>query len=250
MTWFCVTINSVEDEVKIKVKDFSKRFSKMTIGTRIALQKSNTTPKEVIVLLTMPSAYLETRDEHMEFLDTLKEAASILDLFIALNKYWDYFNYHLLEHLITVPGIDGHIEGEKCAQLQEEMEQYVEEMDKCRRQATLGVYCETFVEQRKEVPKSFKELVTKHDWSKMNTLQDVEDFRQEVAWEYQLHKCLVFFKNILFHSVEVIWWIPIVTPFPSIDLQPQGSCATECVNTKGWCLGRTHLSKFPIDCGI
>ena len=219
--------------MKRKVKDFSKRFNEMTDDTRVALERNNTSPKEVIVLLTMPSAYLEARDEHMEFLDTLKEAADILDLFIALNKYWDHFNYHLLEHLITAPGIKRYIDKEVCEQLQGNMEQYVEEMDEFRQRATLGIYCKVFVKQKKEVPKSFKELVTKHEWSEMNTLQDVEDFRQEVAQQYQLHICLVFFKNILFCSVEVIWWIPIVRPLPSIDPQPQGSCATKHVNTEG-----------------
>ena len=225
---------SIEEEVRVKVEYFSKRFDKMTDGTRVALEKSNTSLKEVVVLLTMPIAYLETRDEHMEFLDTLKEAADILDLFIALNKYWDHFNYHSLEHLITVPGIERCIDGGKCEQLQGDMEQYVDEMDEFRRQATLGVYCKVFVKQKKEVPKSFKKLVTRHKLSERNTLQDVENFRQEVARKYKLHECLVFFKNILFRSVEVIWWIPIVTPLPSVGSQPQGSCfAEEHVNTKG-----------------
>ena len=234
-------LHSVEGEVKEKVENFSKRFNEMTIDTRVALQKSNTTPKEVIVLFTMPSAYLETRDAHMEFLDTLNTAADILDLFIALNKYWDHFNYHLLEHLITATGIEVYIDREKCVHLQEAMEQYIKEMDVFRRQTTLGVYCKVFVKQKKEVPKNFRELVTKHDWSETNTLQDVEDFRQKVAQEYQLHKCLVFFKSILFCSVEIIWWIPIATFLSSVGPQLQASCAKEeHVNTcteGGWVSG-------------
>ena len=126
------------------------------------------------------------------------------------------------------PGIEMYIDKAKCVQLQTDMKQYVKEMDEFRRQATLGIYCKVFVKQKKKLPEGFKELVTEHrEWTKENTLQDVEDFRQEVAREYQLHECLVFFKNIVFHSVEVIWWIPIVTPLPSKGPQLRFSCATE-----------------------
>ena len=230
MTWFFVDIVSVEDEVKTKVNDFSIRFNEMSINTRLALENRDVTPKQVIFFLTRPTADLETQDEHLKFVDTLKEAADILDLFIALNEYWNHFNYHLLECLITAPGIDNYVGKEKCVQLKEMMEQYTKDMGVFRQQATLGAYCKIFAKQKQEVPKNFKELVTEHKWTKMNTLQDVEDFRQEVARKYQLHQCLVFFRNILFCSVKVIWWIPIVTSVPSIGPQ---LCIKEHVSTEG-----------------
>ena len=59
----------------------------MFCDTKDALVKSNTTQRQVSFFLTMSSPSSKTRDEHMEFLDTLNTAPDILDLFIALNKY-------------------------------------------------------------------------------------------------------------------------------------------------------------------
>ena len=182
----------------------------MTFDTRNALKKKNVPPEDVIFLLSMPDAYLETRDEHLPFLDTLNKAANVVDLFTTLNKYWDHFNYHLLERLIMAPRIEKLIDENECVKLQKAMKKYIQDMDVFRRQATIGAYCKVFVKEKKEVPKDFKEVVTKHEWSEDNTLQDVEDFRQQVAKQYQLHVCLVFFKNILIGSVNITWWIPIM----------------------------------------
>ena len=227
-------MNPVENEVKNKVEHFSKCFNQMAHDTMCALKDNNTSPKEVIYLIKMPDPYYKTRDEHMEFLDTLVAAADILDLFTTLNKYWDHFNYHLLERLINAPRIEKYIDTRKCSQLQTTMKQYVQEMDIFRRQTTLGVYCKVFVKQKKEVLEGFRGKVTEHEWSEMNTLQDVEDFRQRVAQEHQLHICLVFFKSIVFGSVQIIWWIPIMAPSPSVGSQLRQSYTTEHhMNIKG-----------------
>ena len=184
----------------------------MAFDTKHALKKRNVSCRSSADIFTMPDPYLQTRNEHMTFLDTLNKAADVVDLFTTLNKYWDHFNYHLLERLIMAPRIEKYICNKECIKLQEAMREYVRDMDVFRRRATLGVYCRVFVKEKEEVPKDFIESVTKHEWSEENTLQDVEDFRQKVAKKYQLLMCLVFFKNILFGSVHVTWWIPIIVP--------------------------------------
>ena len=211
--------------MKSKVEDFSKRFTEMSTGIRLALEQSNTASQDVVLLLTAPSPYLDDDDEHMEFLETLFEINNIKTLFNKLNKYWNYLNYYLLERLIMAHDIKRHIDGEKCEQLQGDMKQYIEDMIGFRQSTTIGVYCKTMVKKKMKLPEGFEELVTEcHEWSKENTLQDVEDFRQEVAQEYKLHRCLIFFKRILFGSVIIIWWIPIVALPPP---PTPGRCTTE-----------------------
>ena len=174
-----------------------------------ALEEKAVTPKKVINFLKMPDPFYKTRNEHMTFVKTLEKADDILDLFGALNEYWDHFNYHLLKQLIMAPGIKKCINKKKCRQLQRAMTEYVQDMDKFRPRATIGDYCRIFVKEEEGVPEGFKSLVSKHEWPKVVTLQDVENFRQKVARKYQLHECLVFFKNIGFGSVMFTWWIPI-----------------------------------------
>lgn len=233
MTWFS---HFVESEVKTKVESFAQCFRKMIAEASTALEKSGTTPERVIFFLSMPDAYFRIQKEHRKFLQTLNKAASIVQLFTALNEYWDHLNYHLLEQLIIAPGIENYIEKVKCLELKETMEQYVQDIDIFRRKTTIGVYCKVIANQKEEVPEGFKKMVTKHKkWSKDNTLQEVEDFRQIVAQEHKLHQCLVFFNNILFHSVEIIWWIPIeAQPLPGFQLGGSyTACEIEAMNTEG-----------------
>ena len=203
------------------MENLSDRFNGMAADASEALEDSKVTPKKVIFFLKMPDAYFKTCNEHMEFLDTLNMAGDVLDLFIALNSYWDHFNYHLLEQLIMAPRIERMIEDKEVwYQLQAAMKQYVQDLDGFRRRTTLGIYYKVFDKQKDKVPEGFQELVTKHEWSEANTLQDVEDFRQRVAVKYQLHNCLVFFRNFVFSSVVITWWVPKSLVAPST--QPEG----------------------------
>ena len=195
--------------------NFSTRFNEMAHDTLCALEERNVAPKRVTFFIKMPDPYYRTRIEHQPFLDTLNAAADLLDLFNRLSEYWDHFNYHLLERLIMAPRIETHIDKSKCSLLQTNMNEYVQEMEDFRKHTTIGVYCEVCAMQEMEVPRGFMKKVTKHNWSEMNTLQDVEDFRCRVALEHHLHNCLVFFKRILFGSVKIIWWIPIETSMGS-----------------------------------
>lgn len=221
VTFFYINIHSVVDEVKGKVWNFSKRFNKMVSKVSDALEKENVPPKKVVNFLKMPDPYYKTRKEHMTFVKTLEETADILTLLGALNEYWDHFNYHLLEQLIMAPGIKKCIGKKKCCQLKRSMREYIQDMDEFRPRATIGDYCKEFVKEEEAVPEDFKKLVSKHVWPEVVTLQDVEDFRQKVAQDYQLQKCLVFFKNIRFGSVILTWWIPMEA-LPCTTCSPMG----------------------------
>lgn len=200
--------------MKRNVEDFSKCFIKMSCDSLKELENKDVDPKKVITLLKLPSVY-------REFLDTLYAAADIRDLFDILSTCWDYFNYHLLERLIMALGTDSEI----CCQLQRDMKQYIMEMDVFRRQTPLNklhVHVLHFG-KRENVPKGLGELTTVCNWSQMQTLQDVENLRQGMAKMFQGHKCLLFFKQIIFGSVKLVWWIPLET-FPQ---QLQHSCKEE-----------------------
>ena len=71
----------------------------MVCDTKDALVKGNTTQRQVIFFLTMSSLSSKTKGEHMEFLDTFNAAPDILELFIALNRYWDHFNFGSSQYL-------------------------------------------------------------------------------------------------------------------------------------------------------
>ena len=92
--------------------------------------------------------------------------------------------------------------------LQTKMDQYVQDLKKFRIRTKLGVYYEVVNKRETNIPEGFKELVTKHEWTKENTLEDVEQFRFKMADQYQLSDVLLLFKSVVFASVFITWWIP------------------------------------------
>ena len=160
-----------------------------------------------------------TRKEHQIFLNSLDKDGDIDSLFISLEKYWDLFNYHLLEKIIIAPDMENIIhdpeEWEKWQKLQRKMVQYVEDLKKFRIRTKLGVYYEVVDKRETNIPAGFKELVTKYEWTKENTLEDVEQFRFKMADKYQLSHVLLLFKSVVFSSVFITWRIPaalVVSP--------------------------------------
>lgn len=76
------------------------------------------------------------------------------------------------------PGIDKYIDTEICMQLQRAMEQYIMKMDVFRPRVPLN---RMLFGKKEDVPKGLNVLVAKHDWSTLNTLQDVENCRKHIV---------------------------------------------------------------------
>ena len=207
-----LTLIIVEKEVKDEVKKLNTDFRGMAVDTQDALDKSNASPKKVINMLLLSDTEFSNRYEHGEFLDTLKAAADILDLlglFALLSSYWNHFNYNLLEQLLTAPRIERLFADKSlCQELQEYMKRYVEEMVDFRKRTAIDVYYKAVIQPIRPVPDGFKRLVKTFKSSEMKTLQHVEEFRRKVAYEYQLHQCLVFLESIGLGSVVITLWVP------------------------------------------
>ena len=202
--------------VKERVDDFNICFKRMVRDTQKALHKSKAHPKEIVSVLLLADAEFQNRYEKSGFFDSLLVAADVLDLFIELNKHWDHFNYYLLQQLIAEPGIDELVADNFKAtshDLKSRMKRYAGEMAHFRRHTAVEIYCKAVIQPKQEVPEGFKQLIEERD---LKTLQDVEEFRREVAYQYKLFECLVFWKNIVLGSVIITLWIPIDAKLVSV----------------------------------
>ena len=200
-----------EEHIKMQLKDFCHRFGEMVIDVQHAFEQNEVSPKRVIFILKLPDLHFITRNEHMEFLDSLSVGGDILDLFNDLNKYWDHLNYYLLDKLISAPRIEMLIACAKIRQkLQDDMKKYKKDVEHFRECTTLEIYCKVVIRQKNiEVPPKFMQLVSIHEQlNAKSTLQDVEKFRLSFAHKHQLQDCLMFFKTILFGCVEITWIVP------------------------------------------
>ena len=199
----------VEGEVIERAEYLNICFREMVTDTQDALHESKADPRRIINILQLPDSKFTYTPR--EFFDSLTAAADVIGLFFKLGKYWDHFNYYLLEKFIMASGVETLFGGNSriCYGLKDRMKQYVEEIKHFRRHTTIKVYCKAITQPDcKRLPKGFRKLVKKSK-SNLKTLQDVELFRQEVAREYKLFECLVFLKKLKIGSIIITLWIPI-----------------------------------------
>ena len=177
------------------------------MDTQDALDASGANPRRIVSIIRKHDAQFSYVPR--EFFDSLNAAADVLDLFDKLDDYWDHFNYHLLERLILLPSTKRLFADNVkniYDELRDRMNMYIEEMEYFRKHTAVDVYCNAVIHpEPKSVPADFEERIEKCDFK---TLQDVEEFRQRVAYEYKLREFLVFLKKIEKGSVIITLWIP------------------------------------------
>ena len=197
----------IDEDVEKCLFDLNDRFNHMVTETQNALKNSQADPRQIINIIRLPDAKM-TYTPPKTFFDQFKEAADAVDVFGIFGGYWDHFNYYLYERLILSRSTEtlfatslrnSYYDLRRC------MIQYRGYMDYFRRHTTLKAYCKFAILRNKNVPKGFKKHIKKQNFE---TLQDVEDFRQRVAYKYKLWECLVFVKKIKFGSVLITLWIP------------------------------------------
>ena len=193
--------------MKVGAQYLNVSFNEMVTDTQDALDDSGANPRKIVNILLQHDAQFSYVPS--EFFDSLNTAADILDLFAKLAVYWDHFNYYLLEKLILLPSTK-RLFAENLKKVYDDLRQritvYGEQMEYFRKHTSIEVYCKAIRHRApKDVPANFKELIKECN---LNTLQEVEEFRQEKAYEYRLCKFLVLWKEIKIGSVIITLWIP------------------------------------------
>ena len=198
-------------------KQLTETFNDMVGEMQNGLEDSNADPRRVVNII-------HRRDAHFRYLPDevfmpLRKAPDVIDLFFELDKYWDMFNYFLLEHLLQPATRKLFASGlmHVYDKLRERMDKYKKDMEYFRKHTDVTVYCSRVLKggRSSEVPSTYKELVVKKDFK---TLEEVEIYRQELAAEYKLVDFLVFLKKIEKGSVILTFWIPKCATVSGLEL--------------------------------
>lgn len=156
--------------------------------------------KQVVNVLTSLPA--DDVDEHKQFLEghlsVLYNASDHSELFGALSFNWNYLSYHLLDYLIRQFGLE--VKGE--------MEAYKKDLQRFREKTPLTLFCRTQKKRRIRLSDDFQEMVAEFDWPEYVTLEVVEQFRQEYAYQYGLRECAMMLAVVRLGSFTVTWFIP------------------------------------------
>ena len=193
-----LTISS--DEVKKMINILYKRFNELKDYIKECLERHNVLVTKVADVLTSVSP--DGDDSHKMFekdLEKLYAAADHSILFGRLNFHWSYLDPSLLTRLVREL---------ELKDVKERMEDYNFDLQQFRKQTPLSLFCRTQKRKKITLSAKFRKMVAEFDWPNDVTLEVVEQFRQEYASHYKLHKCAMMVADVRPGSFIITWFIP------------------------------------------
>ena len=197
--FYAATATSSE-AVKKTIEELKTRFRALKENIKESLVKQRVPVKQVTDSLKSLSP--DDDDRHKMFtkshISDFFQAPNIPEQFGTMNSHWNYLDPSLLDHLVR----DFNLE-----EVKGEMETYKSDLGQFRKKTPLTLFCRA---QRKRVRISpdFREVVAEFDWPNDVTLEVVEQFRQEYASHYGLHKFTMMVAQVHPGSFIVTWFVP------------------------------------------
>ena len=188
------------DKVKKMINELYKRFNELKDHIKQCLERRNVPVTRVVDILTSVSP--DGDDSHKMFekdLEKLYAAADHSVLFGRLNYHWSYLDPSLLTRLVR---------DLELKDVKERMEEYNLDLRQFRKQTPLSLFCQTQKRKKIELSPQFRKMVAEFDWPNDITLEVVEEFRQEYASHYQLHKFAMMVADVCPGSFIITWFIP------------------------------------------
>ena len=157
-----------------------------------------TTVKLSKVKLCVTQLPVSLKYQHLHFLEqnrsAISNAQNIDDIFAILGRYWNYLNCSLLNEVVHQLG---------SGETNKLMEQYMEKLRRFRMKTKLRDF---IGKSTKKLPPHFTTFVTKmgEDW-RDRTLQDLEEFRKELAHAMHLEEYATHITSAEQGCVAVTW---------------------------------------------
>ena len=150
----------------------------------------------------LTSFSVRDKEYFMEFMkEIIHKKRSVTDIWVALNKFFDFLNYSILQHVLTKF---------KNRALQRRMDAYKEKMYTFFRRTRLCDFLQCWPSCTHDPPvKEFKDFVAKSrkDWDTF-TLHDLENLKGRLATKLLLPKFVFLLEKASKGCLEVIFSIP------------------------------------------
>ena len=189
------------EEVEKMIAELKCGFNNLKNTIRECLERQRVLVSKVADVLTSLSP--DDDEQHKIFVgnhvEALYQAANISVLFGTMNLHWNYLDPSLLGHLVKEFNLEV---------MMQQIESYKSDLQQFRKKTPLNLFCRTQRRKRRRPQEDFKKMVVEFDWSENVTLEDVEQFRQEYASEYNLHECAMMIAHIRSGSYIITWFIP------------------------------------------
>ena len=184
------------------IRLLEETFDDLVLCTRKYMTTTHVDVQDLLHSITrLPG---DLKSEHELFIEKKEEKLSrakrVEDVFLTANRYWDFLNYSLLQHII-----DRHASDE----IKQEMKGYAGEIAQFRKKTCLRMFSKVYKRKPKKADDQFKKLVSEHkiDWSTA-TLEDVEQFRNDICSELSLSAFSLQLAAVTTGSVVLTWLVP------------------------------------------
>ena len=191
------------DEVEQIIAELKQRFRKLKSAVLKCLETQRVIVHDVADVLTQLSP--DDDDNHKMFLksnvELLNKATDNSQLFLTMNSHWNYLDPSLLDHMAKELELE---------EVKGKMDAYKSDLQKFRKKTPLALFCETQKKKKRKLPQDFNEVVAEFNLKNDVdvTLEDVEQFRQEYASHYGVHKFAMMIAQVRPGSFIITLFIP------------------------------------------
>ena len=188
-----------KEQVMVTIEVLKKKFNGLKKATWECLEKHKIPVQDVAEALTSLSP--DDDECHKMFLEShikvFATAVNNSEHFITMNIYWNYLDPSLLNRLVTEL---------ELVEVKPDMTTYQSELQQFQMKTPLNLFCQ--MQRRKNVKLSpqYRKMVAEFDWPNDVTLEVVEQFRQEYASHYKLHKFAMMMADVR-PSLFIITWL-------------------------------------------
>ena len=189
-----VSIQSSESDIDKGMQELECQFLKVVRKAGRDLRTVDLSD----IKLCVTQLPVSVKYQHLHFLEhncsAIVDATSVDAIFGILGRYWDFLNCGLLNEVVRQLGNDAtkHL-----------MEQYMKRLKEFRMKTKLGDF---FGKATQNIPPHFTTFVTElgEGWEE-RTLEDLEQFRKELAQSMYLKEYAMHFKCAEAGSVAITW---------------------------------------------
>ena len=187
-----------------RIDQLEEKYDTLLVATQKYLQQKPVDIIEFRTKVTRLPRSMKGDHQYQQYiinnLSALSTANTIDEVFVLLNFYWDYLNYHLLERIVHLYGDD---------KIKEMMRQFVVDMQAFRETTTLEMFWKAHGSKHSTIPKDLTEAVFKHsNLIATSSLEEVEDYRRAYASQYALPEFVMILVQVQPGCVTTMWLIP------------------------------------------
>ena len=148
---------------------------------------------------------MSQKHEHQQFINDhlmrIEPATTFDDLWAKLNNYWNFLNFDLLEHIVSIFGSE---------ELKQKMESYEHDLQSFRKATRVCDFISCWPVRGETPPKKeLRKFVAKmkHDWDSC-TLEDLETLKGVITRKFFLPGFALQLREIIEGSITITWFIP------------------------------------------